>query len=241
MGMIIQNGKIFGGNAERGYREHTLWQGSETPPISGTDITLNDNLTNYDEIVFCINSSATYNQYSMVSFTCSSLEVGKKYVEITNHAIPLGVYWAYTSGTSINIARLSSQSGGEVIYTKIIGIKYSEVVAGTSFHKYSTTERVVGEWIDGRAVYEKTLNVGTVSSGTTFAHGITNLDWIIDYSLFGLYAGEDKLVSPANGSSGSIGFVISTWNSTNITFTKGNLSYNLSDCYCTIRYIKSSS
>lgn len=106
---------------------------------------------------------------------------------------------------------------------------------------YSTDEQIVGTWIDGRTVYEKTLNVGAITSGTTFAHGITNLDWIIDYSLFGLYGGGNaKLVSPANGSSSSIGFVISNWDSTNITFTKGNLSSDFSDCYCTIRYIKSS-
>ena len=111
---------------------------------------------------------------------------------------------------------------------------------GEDYHVYSTEEKIVGEWIDGRPVYEKTLNVGTIGSGTTFAHGITNLDWIIDYSLFGLYEGRTKLVSPANGSSSSIGFVIANWDSTNITFTKGNLSNNFSNCYCTIRYTKSS-
>lgn len=31
----------------------------------------------------------------------------------------------------------------------------------TRYHKYSTTEQVVGEWIDGRPIYEKTVEVTT--------------------------------------------------------------------------------
>lgn len=34
---------------------------------------------------------------------------------------------------------------------------------GEEYHKYSTTERVVGEWIDGSAVYEKTIDIAQYS------------------------------------------------------------------------------
>lgn len=238
MGMIMQNGKLFSGEPKTTYKERVLWSGPATPPNSGTDITLTDAISNYDEIVFKIDKYR--NTYAGENvFTVSLLTIGEQYISTIYPVSYQGAYWDYLSDTSIKIRSPSSTT--LQTYVKIIGIKYGDVVKKEEYHRYSTEERVVGEWIDGRAVYEKTLNVGAVSSGTTFAHGITNLDWIIDYSMFGLYGGSDKLVSPATGSSSSIGIVISRWDSTNITFTKGNLSSNFSGCYCTIRYIKTAS
>lgn len=48
-------------------------------------------------------------------------------------------------------------------------------------HTYSTTEQEVGEWIDGSAVYEKVIDLGTLPNATTknVAHGISNLGLII--------------------------------------------------------------
>lgn len=49
-------------------------------------------------------------------------------------------------------------------------------------HKYSTDEHVVGTWIDGKPIYEKTINFGTLPNKTTktVAHEITNLDSFIE-------------------------------------------------------------
>lgn len=106
---------------------------------------------------------------------------------------------------------------------------------------YSEDEREIGVWIDGKPLYQKTVYIATITSpSTTVAHGISNLDWIVDYSLIGLYAGETKEIAPSSGSSASIGVVIGSWDSTNISFNMGNLSYGFSDCYLTIRYTKSS-
>lgn len=52
-------------------------------------------------------------------------------------------------------------------------------------HIYSTQEHVVGTWIDGRNVYERTYEVNTTTPlGTNsyaFNHGITDLDRVINY------------------------------------------------------------
>ena len=241
MALYLNGNKLqFGaGNAERGYREHTLWQGSETPPTSGTDITLSDDIANYDEIVFCINSES--DRKSQESFFVSGLTVGETYLELTYPPENTGVFWVYTSGTSIKLYRISSLSGSAITYTKIIGIKYSEVVAGTSFHKYSTAERVVGEWINGSTLYEKTLNVGTISTSTIVAHGITNLDKIICYECFGNYGGNTPSVFPWQNPASAYGFGINSYDNTNIEFARSSgLGSNFSDCYCTLRYTKSS-
>lgn len=53
-------------------------------------------------------------------------------------------------------------------------------------HNYSTTEQVVGTWVDGLPVYEKTFVVNNPSTGNnTITHNISNLDMLISVSGFG--------------------------------------------------------
>lgn len=47
-------------------------------------------------------------------------------------------------------------------------------------HEYSTEEKIVGKWIDGKPIYEKVFEIGSKSSAYTFT--IENLDKIIDYT-----------------------------------------------------------
>lgn len=48
--------------------------------------------------------------------------------------------------------------------------------------KYSTDEQIVGEWIDGKPLYQKTVNFGALPNATSksVAHGISNLDYVVD-------------------------------------------------------------
>ena len=58
-------------------------------------------------------------------------------------------------------------------------------------NKYSTDERVVGEWIDGKPIYQKTFYKADFSIGTTFTNvifgsvGANVIDTIVD--LRGVY------------------------------------------------------
>lgn len=58
--------------------------------------------------------------------------------------------------------------------------------SGVPAHHYSTTEQVIGTWIDGKTVYEKTIIGTSIDGGTTvnIAHGIQNVDEFIDCSIF---------------------------------------------------------
>lgn len=53
---------------------------------------------------------------------------------------------------------------------------------GTYFHKYSTSEHVVGVWIDNKTLYEKTVVIEgsnlTAGQSNIIAHGISNIDFI---------------------------------------------------------------
>lgn len=46
--------------------------------------------------------------------------------------------------------------------------------------EYSTTEKIIGTWIDGKPIYRKVLNIGTPSDKRTYpTHGISNLENVI--------------------------------------------------------------
>lgn len=59
----------------------------------------------------------------------------------------------------------------------------SDAVLPQYWHNYSTNEQVVGTWVDGSNVYEKTIyNAGGVQGNVVISHGISNLDRVIDFS-----------------------------------------------------------
>ena len=54
---------------------------------------------------------------------------------------------------------------------------------------YSTSEEATdATWIDGKTIYKKTISLGALpnSSGKDVAHGISNLDTVVDFSGTGL-------------------------------------------------------
>lgn len=109
-----------------------------------------------------------------------------------------------------------------------------------SGHNYSTTEQVVGTWIDGSTIYEKTISVTQGNSDTTYP-APANIDkiWFDQNASF--------MVSTGNGDTVSLGYYNGTnsdrfqayYNDNNGTICV-RASWSGSG-YITIRYTKSSS
>lgn len=58
-----------------------------------------------------------------------------------------------------------------------------EYVGGENWHKYSTSERIVGEWIDGKPLYEKVVTFTNLPAGTTSFYvnpNVQNISKVID-------------------------------------------------------------
>ena len=108
-------------------------------------------------------------------------------------------------------------------------------------HVYSTSEHVVGKWIDGSVVYEKTLECGALPSNSdkTVAHGVGNLRNIIScvgYSFNPITAITIPIPYINPSASNQVGVYV---DATNLhIFTVTNLS-PYTETYITIRYIKS--
>ena len=70
------------------------------------------------------------------------------------------------------------------------GIEYSS--GGSSSHNYSTTEQVVGKWIDGKPIYEITFDLGSdkAISNTSWYTSIVSVTNIENIPLcWGMYSG----------------------------------------------------
>ena len=109
---------------------------------------------------------------------------------------------------------------------------------------YSTTEHVVGTWVDGSTIYEKTLAIPSLSVGqNTIQHGISNFGKMINCLATIRYDGDDLCIPYVSTSILQYGLGMSNFNSTRyfIEVGQGFDVSKFSDGYVTIRYTKSSS
>lgn len=114
------------------------------------------------------------------------------------------------------------------------------------YHKYSTDEQIVGEWIDGKPIYQKTINVGGMpnTGQKEIAHGINNFKKMINgsgYAYDPVSGYSTPLIYTAvTGSEGVIkpvGYYFV--NATHLTVGSGDFDFSAyTDAYVTIQYIK---
>lgn len=121
---------------------------------------------------------------------------------IENIAICWGMYsggtyyplMAYHTGDDVNVLACRANSGATVRYLTLRYTKSSDTAgsgtwtpSGANAVHYSTNEHVVGTYIDGKPLYEITVDTGTLPNNTTktVAHGISDLKAVIDFKGYG--------------------------------------------------------
>lgn len=110
----------------------------------------------------------------------------------------IGLPWTTNSGYTSKCRVDKSGSTGSVMLctnngnlsaiTAYITVQYTKTTdSANSFNygdpnEYSTTEKIVGTWIDGKALYQKTISCGALPNNTItrLSHGISNLAKVID-------------------------------------------------------------
>lgn len=110
---------------------------------------------------------------------------------------------------------------------------------------YSTTEQDTGLlWVDGKHVYQKTIDCGNGPNNTSknVAHGIANLDRIIEWNVVGKHvtiSGTNYFIpfGPSRSSTNDWALEIYT-DTTNITLKTYN-NWDNTSIYITILYTKS--
>ncbi len=140
-------------------------------------------------------------------------------------------YEMYTRETNITTEKTAA----------VDAVELNPTVAGTIAKKlkdantYSTDEVVIGTWIDGKPVYEKTFSLST--QNIEVAHGISNLKSVV--SIDGAIAngtGSFLALSFSNpdAPSQAFGVIVTT---SNIRIRTNN-AYNSGISYIIVRYTK---
>lgn len=139
---------------------------------------------------------------------------------------------------------LSSPTNGQVL--KYDGSKWvNGAGGGSSEHNYSTTEQVVGTWIDGKPLYQLTCVGGAVSAGQSVSVDLT--DYSID-TFVGVDSGASMFIRE---NFNDIGYSLngnelqdSQWGilvyGSSSALTVNTRNFGLSSWFATIRYTKSS-
>ena len=111
---------------------------------------------------------------------------------IENIAICWGMYsggtyyplMAYHTGDDVNVLACRANSGATVRYLTLMYTKSSDTAGSGTWNTsgipnvhYSSTEHVIGTWIDGKPIYEISVDTGALPNNTSksVAHGVSNM------------------------------------------------------------------
>lgn len=112
------------------------------------------------------------------------------------------------------------------------------VVKENYLHEYSTEEKVVGKWIDGKDIYEKVIETGYLPNNSSINISVENLNIDNVIELRGMcYTDDKKNIRPITlGTSDSNAIRIDVTNNIIRIFTWSNWSaYN---SFCILKYTK---
>ena len=109
--------------------------------------------------------------------------------------------------------------------------------------KYSTEEQIIGEWIDGKPIYQKTVNFGALPNATikNVAHNINNIGYVVSINAVatnGTYYLELNY-APQSDFNTSTPRANVYLNGTQITIESGNYNFSSYSAYITVQYTKS--
>ena len=171
---------FMGNNPPINAVRRTLFEGSVgnfTGLTTSVQINLLDDFTSYDIIGFYIYANRDGNKrYLYREITKEQLLM----VQNSNELDTVSLCWGYSNTDDYCDICNNSTSRQLIchikkqIITKVVGIKY------INENQYSTEEQLVGTWIDGKPLYQKTLvKTGVVNTNTTYFNDeLPNVDYI---------------------------------------------------------------
>lgn len=141
------------------------------------------------------------------------------------------------SGGSVVTITPTLESGEKVADFSVDGTE-GAIFAPQVLHIYSTTEQLIGKWIDGTDLFGKTIEIGALpnASSKNIAHGITDLSKVISIDGYA-YTGTSFAPLPFISTTASNCVVVSV-TTENIIIETGSNRSGWSG-YITLLYTKS--
>jgi len=182
---------------------------------------------------YIVRSSGDYTPIPATSIGGSTYYNGVETIDTTNVIVWLGSY----SGQSISKLIVT------IRYTKSTDVAGSGTWTpqGVPAVHYSEDEHIIGTWVDGSTIYEKTMNPTCSVGDNTLNHNISNFGRLISITGVCKYNNNSEyLYLPYTSISSSYTIYISNVTSTTYKVGVGNGFSSIQDCYVTIRYTKTS-
>lgn len=255
MGKMYLNGHLYGGVEIRGdFIRDLLYENTDFTVASGTSDSyhtydLSSSIENYDAVLVTaylhVTSSGKDQVSTMLVLKPDYYNAVGGYWTNGMHASFGGAirrfYFYFPNANQINTMGNRNTSGEEPKLYKVYGLKF-----GIGHHTYSTDEQIVGTWVDGSAIYEKTFLI-TVnnSSSSGFTREITESEFGLSYSSISNFISisghmYNNVVLPRNR-------IKSTW-SENIYISDNKIQFESSHpitdnapVYITVQYTKTTS
>ena len=214
------------------HRDETiLFEGSL---ISG-NAELIDSVENYDELLVIANHYKATICHNVSTILPTEIIYGLTYqfswVTAGNgDAVSKNtIYYSFSNDTTIVI---DTNYNNSFQIMKVIGVKYNKAK-----QSYSTEEQIVGTWIDGKPLYQKTIT-GTMPSttGTFTKHYIDVENMEMAYVYDGYCKYSDSAYAPM-GYTNYYSFDVSITDSC-VTINNSQSQYLSKPFVCTIRYTK---
>lgn len=160
----------------------------------------------------------------------------QKLIDIANGFTKYGLWKGGGSGGSSALADMTDVTFNNLKENDVLKYNGSTWINSDNLHEYSTEEKVVGKWIDGKPIYEKVIHVVNFIIGNNEIQ-LENLDTIINYSgnlILTDYPGY-KRVFPYIQNNSNAKVVINHYNNTKFVVAS---AFNCNTIYITIQYTK---
>lgn len=167
----------------------------------------------------------------------------QKLIDIANGFTKYGLWKGGGSGGSSALSEMTDVTFTNLQANDVLKYNGSVWVNDDNLHEYSTEEKVVGKWIDGKDIYEKVIKqtITITSQNMNINIDIPNFDFIKYYIDMNMVGTNEHMKINFNhyNSSYSLGGFINYDNTTKINFRVGSnivgRTYNLTMIF---RYTK---
>ena len=100
----------------------------------------------------------------------------QKLIDIANGFTKYGLWKGGGSGGSSALSEMTDVTFTDLQANDILKYNGSVWVNDDNLHEYSTEEKIVGKWIDGKPIYEKVISFSLSGNGNlSYPHNIENL------------------------------------------------------------------
>ena len=100
----------------------------------------------------------------------------QKLIDIANGFTKYGLWKGGGSGGSSALSEMTDVTFTDLQANDILKYNGSVWINDYNLHEYSTEEKVVGKWVDGKPIYEKVISFSLSGNGfLSYPHNIENL------------------------------------------------------------------